>query len=109
MMFNTVNEKYRSGGHMLKRDLSSGKHDYDTDKKLWPFNKPVPKMESIYQTSGEAEYVNDIPSQPNEVFCAFVSTEYANGKVVSVDAKDALVYIIYINHISYSIFIFIFE
>ncbi|KAK0168931.1 hypothetical protein PV327_002687 [Microctonus hyperodae] len=90
MMSNTVNEKYRSGGHMLKRDLSSGKHDYDTDKKLWPFNKPVPKMESIYQTSGEAEYVNDIPSQPNEVFCAFVSTEYANGKVVSVDAKDAL-------------------
>ncbi|XP_044006015.1 xanthine dehydrogenase/oxidase-like [Aphidius gifuensis] len=39
---------------------------------------------------GEAQYVNDLPSQPNEVFCAFVYTEYANGKIDNIDAKNAL-------------------
>lgn len=75
----------------MERDISSGKHDYDTDKNIWPVNKPLPKIESIYQTSGEAQYVNDLPSQPNEVFCAFVYTEYANGKIDNIDSTNALV------------------
>ncbi|XP_015110494.1 xanthine dehydrogenase [Diachasma alloeum] len=86
----TVDEKLRSGGTILERDLSSGRVDYETDKSLWPYNKPLPKTESIYQTSGEAEYVNDIPPQPREVFCAFVHTIFSSGKITNIDASEAL-------------------
>ncbi|XP_024942171.1 xanthine dehydrogenase 1 isoform X2 [Cephus cinctus] len=85
-----VDVKLRSGGVLLERELSSGKQDFDTDKNLWPLNKPMPKIESIYQTAGEAHYVNDLPAQPNEVFCAFVLTDVPNGKIGSIDAKAAL-------------------
>ncbi|XP_034939273.1 xanthine dehydrogenase 1-like [Chelonus insularis] len=89
-MGDSANEKLRSGGHLLKRDLSSAKHDYDTDKNLWPVNKPLPKIESIHQTSGEAQYANDVPPHPHEVFCAFVVSEVANGMLENVDASEAL-------------------
>ncbi|XP_063993360.1 uncharacterized protein LOC135171019 [Diachasmimorpha longicaudata] len=85
-----VDEKLRSGGTILERDLSSGRVDYETDKSLWPYNKPLPKTESIYQTSGEAEYVNDIPPQPREVSCAFVYTIFSSGKITNIDASEAL-------------------
>lgn len=53
-------------------------------------NKPTIKLEAIQQTSGEAQYCNDLPPYPGEVFCAFVSTEIGNGKIQSVDASKAL-------------------
>lgn len=90
-----VNPVARSGGPLLQRELSSGKHDYDTDKNIWPLNEPLTKLEAIYQTSGEAQYVNDIPPFWNEVFCAFVVTTVPNGKVKSIDASEALVHYFY--------------
>lgn len=53
-------------------------------------NKPTIKLEAIQQTSGEAQYCNDLPPYPGEVFCAFVSTEIGNGKIKSIDASKAL-------------------
>ncbi|XP_043258855.1 indole-3-acetaldehyde oxidase-like [Colletes gigas] len=85
-----VDPKARSGGTILQRELSSGKHDYDTDKNLWPMNQPLPKMESVYQTSGEAQYTNDVPPMPNEVSCAFVLTTVASGHVENIDPSEAL-------------------
>jgi len=67
-----------------------GTHDYETDKNIWPVNKPTTKLEAIQQTSGEAVYCNDLPPFPNEVFCAFVLTKVSNGKIVSIDASKAL-------------------
>ncbi|XP_076300418.1 xanthine dehydrogenase [Lasioglossum baleicum] len=85
-----VDPKIRSGGTVLERELSSGKQQYDTDKSLWPLTQPIPKIESAHQTSGEAQYVNDLPPFHNEVFCAFVLTTVPNGKVASIDASEAL-------------------
>lgn len=85
-----VNPTLRTGGSILERGLSSGKQNYDTNKNLWPLNQPLPKMEAIYQTSGEAHYTNDFPPFPNEVFCAFVLTTVANGKIKNIDASEAL-------------------
>ncbi|XP_011061244.1 PREDICTED: xanthine dehydrogenase/oxidase-like isoform X2 [Acromyrmex echinatior] len=85
-----VNSKLRSGGSILKRGLSSGTQDYDTDKNVWPINKPMVKLEAIQQTSGEAQYCNDLPPYPGEVFCALVLAEVANGKIDSIDASKAL-------------------
>jgi xanthine dehydrogenase/oxidase len=42
-----------SGGKILERPLSTGKQDYETNKSLWPLNKPVPKLEAVAQCSGE--------------------------------------------------------
>jgi len=53
-------------------------------------NEPLAKIESIHQTSGEAQYCNDLPPYPGEVFCAFVYTDIANGKIESIDASKAL-------------------
>lgn len=86
-----MDPKARSGGTLLERGLSSGKQDFDSNKNLWPLNQPLPKLESIYQTSGEAQYSNDIPPLSDEVFCAFVLTTVGAGKLDKIDASEALV------------------
>lgn len=48
----TVSPKYSSGGSLLKRPVSSAQQDFQTDKSLWPVNKPVPKLEAFLQCSG---------------------------------------------------------
>lgn len=47
-----LQSRNKSGGEILKRPLSSAKQDYDTDEKVWPVNKPIPKIEGLYQCSG---------------------------------------------------------
>ncbi|XP_014217161.1 xanthine dehydrogenase-like [Copidosoma floridanum] len=84
-----VSPKLRSGGTLLERKLSSGKQDYDTNKNIWPINQPMPKIESIYQTSGEGEFINDIQIKHNEVFCALTLAE-APGKIYKIDYEAAL-------------------
>ncbi|XP_032686991.1 indole-3-acetaldehyde oxidase-like isoform X2 [Odontomachus brunneus] len=85
-----VNTKFRSGGSLLDRGISSGVQEYDTDKTTWPVSKPTTKLEAIYQTSGEAQYANDLPPFPGEVFCAFVLTNVGTGKIENIDASKAL-------------------
>lgn len=75
---------------MIPRDLSSGKQTFDTDESLYPLNQPVTKIESIYQTSGEAEYINDMIIRENEVFCALCLAE-APGVFEKIDATEAMV------------------
>ncbi|XP_023247177.1 xanthine dehydrogenase-like [Copidosoma floridanum] len=84
-----IEEKLRSGGTLLERALSSGKQDYETNSKKWPVNQPLPKMESIYQTSGEGEYINDMAIRDNEVFCVFTLAE-APGVIEKIDYEEAL-------------------
>ncbi|XP_015171182.1 PREDICTED: xanthine dehydrogenase-like [Polistes dominula] len=85
-----IDSKLRSGGTILERELSSAKQDFETNTNTWPLNKPIAKMESIYQTSGEGQYVNDIMPLKDEVFCAFVSAEVASGTIKNIDASKAL-------------------
>lgn len=84
-----ANPRFRSGGSLLKRELSSGKQDYDIDRNLWPVNKPMAKVESIFQTSGEGEYVNDIITN-DEVFCALTLAEMP-GTIVKIETEEAMV------------------
>ncbi|KAF4522205.1 hypothetical protein B566_EDAN007356 [Ephemera danica] len=87
-----VRAPYRSGGKDLERPLSSGKQEYETDKTMWPVNQPIPKIEALAQCSGEAEFINDLPSFPNELHAAFVLTNQATGKISKIDAESALAY-----------------
>lgn len=41
--------------------------------------------------SGEAEYINDIRAELDELFGVFVLTTVANGRIKNIDASQALV------------------
>nr|CAD7461029.1 unnamed protein product [Timema tahoe] len=86
-----VKSKYLSGGELLTRPPSSGVQQFQTDSSQWPLNQPVPKIEALVQCSGEAEYVNDHPPIPGQLFAAFVLTTEAVGNIVDIDPSPALV------------------
>ncbi|RVE49403.1 hypothetical protein evm_005915 [Chilo suppressalis] len=80
----------RSGGELIKRPVSKGHQDYQTDKSLFPLNQPVHKLEAMIQSAGEAQFANDVPPMPHEVFGAFALSTVASGKVNSVNTEKAL-------------------
>ena len=51
----------------------------------------LPKIEGKSQCTGEAQYVNDIPVQKDELFAAFVLTTVANCDLGVVDVSAAMV------------------
>ncbi|KAF9823388.1 hypothetical protein SFRURICE_006601 [Spodoptera frugiperda] len=83
---------YRSGARDFRktRPLSKGSEVYDTNPIIWPVNEPMPKVEALVQCAGEAQYCNDLPTQPKEVFCAFVTSDVGTGEIESIDATPAL-------------------
>ncbi|XP_065087118.1 uncharacterized protein LOC135708873 [Ochlerotatus camptorhynchus] len=85
-----IKPQYKSGQILLERPLSSGQHSFDTYEKYWPLTKDVPKLEGIAQCSGEAEYINDIPPFPGELFAAFVGATVLNSKIARIDPSEAL-------------------
>lgn len=87
---NIIGPIYKSGGALNPRPLSSGHQDFQTDPSLFPLNQPLDKLEAIIQSSGEAQYVNDIPPLPNQVFAAFVLSTVHGGDV-DVVQRDVLV------------------
>ncbi|KAI5646277.1 molybdopterin-binding domain of aldehyde dehydrogenase domain-containing protein [Phthorimaea operculella] len=85
----TASPRIKSGGDLLDRPLSKGSQNFQTDKTLYPLNEPVPKYEAIIQSSGEAQYANDIPPLPREVFGAFVLSTVHSGQIAEI-ATDVL-------------------
>nr|XP_049700586.1 probable aldehyde oxidase gad-3 [Helicoverpa armigera] len=83
---------YRSGARDFRktRPLSKGSEVYDTNPKIWPVNEAMPKLDALIQCAGEATYSNDLPTQPKEVFCAFVTSDICTGEIESIDASPAL-------------------
>lgn len=86
-----TSQKFKSGGKVLEREVSQGTQVFDTYKENWPLTKNIPKIEADVQCTGEAKYVNDFPSLPNEVYAAFVLAKIVHGKIASIDASRALV------------------
>ncbi|XP_026741646.1 xanthine dehydrogenase/oxidase-like [Trichoplusia ni] len=86
----TTLSRYNSGRELFSRPISHGKQDYQTTPSLFPLNQPVDKLEAAIQSSGEANYVNDLPPLPREVFGAFVLSTVHSGEVDKVDTKEAM-------------------
>ncbi|KAL7640339.1 UNVERIFIED_CONTAM: hypothetical protein RMT77_008603 [Armadillidium vulgare] len=80
----------RSGGEKLERPISRSKQAYDANEDTWPIGQPLPKLESQFQISGEAEYLDDIPVLPEELYGAFVQSKIGKGEIRSVDASACL-------------------
>ncbi|XP_026467610.1 indole-3-acetaldehyde oxidase-like [Ctenocephalides felis] len=79
-----------TGSEILKRGLSSGQQKYETNKDLWPLQQPIPKIESLYQCAGEAEYIPYISLKPKELYASFVLAKKPLANIINIDPKDAL-------------------
>ncbi|XP_045537073.1 indole-3-acetaldehyde oxidase [Papilio machaon] len=86
----SVNPRYKSGGSLLKRPVSSGTQIFETDKSLWPLNQPVQKLEALTQCSGEVRYSCDMRYSQRDVHVAFVLATEAVADIESIDATQAL-------------------
>ncbi|KAB7507051.1 hypothetical protein Anas_02028, partial [Armadillidium nasatum] len=88
----TVSPDIKSAGSKLERPVSSSEQTFDANKETWPVGKPIEKLESRLQISGEAEYLDDIPYLPGELHGYFVQSTIAKGKIKSIDASKCLVF-----------------
>ena len=51
----------------------------------------MPKVTAQLQTTGEAQYTNDIPHMDGELYAAFVLTTVANANIDKIDTSKAMV------------------
>jgi xanthine dehydrogenase molybdopterin-binding subunit B len=45
----------------------------------------------LFSISGEAQYVNDIPTMPGELYAAFALTTVGQGYIANIDPSEILV------------------
>ena len=64
--------------------LPEGKSNID------PVGQPVKHKSADLHVSGEATYIDDIPTREDEVYLAFVLSTRAHAEILSVDATEAL-------------------
>ncbi|BET01357.1 Xanthine dehydrogenase [Nesidiocoris tenuis] len=84
-----VKQEFRTGREKLERPLSSSAHDI-YKKPNWPENPRLPKVEGMIQCSGEAEFANDLPPYPGELFGALVLAKSARTTIGKIDPTLAL-------------------
>nr|QLI62139.1 aldehyde oxidase 8 [Streltzoviella insularis] len=82
--------RLRSGATLIERPVSRGSQDFQTDSSLYPLNQPVQKLEALIQSAGEAQYANDTPWLPREVFGAFVLSTIHVGEIDHIDTTEVL-------------------
>ncbi|XP_071107754.1 xanthine dehydrogenase-like [Haliotis cracherodii] len=80
----------QSGGVPLERPPSKGERDFPEQKAEWPLKQPMPKIAAPFQASGEAEFINDMPSSSKELSGAFVLTSVGRGTIDHIDPSEAL-------------------
>ncbi|XP_049819047.1 uncharacterized protein LOC109599933 isoform X2 [Aethina tumida] len=86
-----LSDRNRSGGTLLQRPLSSGVQDYSSNKKLYPLSEPLVKLEALAQTSGQAEYIEDMPDRPGQLFVQFVKARAPPSSMIKkIDPSAAL-------------------
>lgn len=86
----SLDARHLTGGSLLKRPVSSGKQSFETFEQHYPVTKPTEKHEGLIQCSGEATYSNDLPTQHNQVWAAFVTGKRVGATVTKVDTTAAL-------------------
>ncbi|KAF2897493.1 hypothetical protein ILUMI_08680, partial [Ignelater luminosus] len=88
---NKVSPRNKTGGSLLSRSVSTGVQDFQTNKSLYPLTQAIPKLEALGQTSGEAEYITDLPDSHDQLYACFVTAKApANSVVTKLDPSEAL-------------------
>lgn len=75
----------------LERTVTQGMQDFENVAIKQPVGESVPHLSAMKQVTGEAVYIDDMPPVANELHAAFVLSQKAHAKLISVDASEALV------------------
>lgn len=76
----------------IERELSTGTLDHDVAAKyeLEVTGKSNPHVAALKQTTGEAQYTDDIPQMKNELYGCWVLSTKPRAKILSIDYSKAL-------------------
>jgi len=76
----------------IERAISFGREDKDSTIAYQQniLGKPNPHVAALKQTTGEAQYTDDIPAQKNELYACLVLSTKAHAKIKSVDYSPAM-------------------
>ncbi|KAL1516706.1 hypothetical protein ABEB36_000583 [Hypothenemus hampei] len=86
-----VSPRNKSGATPLIRPVSQASQQIYPQKELYPLTQPIQKLEALNQTSGQAEYILDIPDLPGQLHSCFVKAEASPGSVITnIDTSKAL-------------------
>ncbi|KAK9891879.1 hypothetical protein WA026_017364 [Henosepilachna vigintioctopunctata] len=86
-----LSPRVKGAGAKMVRPVSSGVQDFETNKSLYPLTQAIPKLEALAQTSGEAQYIEDIPDHPHQLYGKLILAEAApHSKIIKIDASKAL-------------------
>lgn len=85
-----VDQKFIKGSYLLKREISTASQEFEYVESRSKLYKRIPKVDGAIQCTGEAQYVNDLPRQHNELYAAFILGDKVNGIVQNVDGSEAL-------------------
>ncbi|XP_069120937.1 xanthine dehydrogenase/oxidase-like [Argopecten irradians] len=88
----SADSAHLSGTTELPYSAVSGTQVYDVPdddghRIVW---KPLPNVSADYVTTGEAQFVDDIPACQSELFAVPVTSTHAHARIVSVDTSRAL-------------------
>lgn len=76
----------------IEREISTGAKDLETSvayqQKI--LGRATPHVAALKQTTGEAQYTDDIPVQQNELFACMLLSTKPHAKILSVDPSAAL-------------------
>jgi xanthine dehydrogenase/oxidase len=76
----------------IERNISSGEQDHETaiayEQKI--LGKAMPHVSALKQTTGQAQYTDDIPVHKNELYGHLVLSTKAHARIISVDVETAL-------------------
>ena len=76
----------------IEREISKGRKDHASSVAYEKKNigKEQPHVAAMKQTTGEAQYTDDIPVQKNELYGCLVLSTKPHARLLSVDASSAL-------------------
>ncbi|KEF58499.1 xanthine dehydrogenase HxA [Exophiala aquamarina CBS 119918] len=74
----------------IHRGISSGTRDDFNPHEQRVVGKQIPHLSSVKQSTGEAEYVDDMPRQDRELQTAFVFSQRAHAKLLEIDWSPAI-------------------
>lgn len=76
----------------IHRDISEGRKDHEATAAYTQnvLGKPNPHLSALKQCTGEAQYLDDIPVQKNELYGCLVLSTKAHARLLEVDAAAAL-------------------
>ncbi|CAK8538528.1 unnamed protein product [Lathyrus sativus] len=84
-----IKENQKQAQHnMVPTLLSSGKQILEADSEYSSIGKPVVKSGAAIQASGEAVFVDDIPSPPNCLHGAYIYSEKPLARITSIKLRQ---------------------